>query len=114
MLVAAEAVRADDSTLAFARRKSPGMRHRFSPLFISPFDPRYRLSRAKCHLRKSGRPPAFPNASSGPNRLPQPLASLINLKSNFNLVAEGRRQGDSLPDGTLAKAREKPMLRALR
>ena len=36
MLVAAEAVRADDSTLAFARRKSPGMRHRFSPLFISP------------------------------------------------------------------------------
>ena len=29
-------LRAGDSTLAFARRKSPGMRHRFSPLFISP------------------------------------------------------------------------------
>ena len=28
---------AGDYTLAFARRKSPGIRHRFSPLFISPF-----------------------------------------------------------------------------
>ena len=34
--MSAEAVRADDSTLAKARRKSPVMRHRFSPLFISP------------------------------------------------------------------------------
>ena len=30
-------VRAYDSTLAYARRKSSGVRHRFSPLFISPF-----------------------------------------------------------------------------
>ena len=29
-------MRAYDYTLAFARRKSSGMRHRFSPLFISP------------------------------------------------------------------------------
>ena len=29
-------MQAGDYTLAFARRKSPGMRHRFSPLFISP------------------------------------------------------------------------------
>ena len=44
----------------------------------------YRLSRAKCHLRKSGRAPAFPIVSSGPNRIPHPLRITISQLSNLN------------------------------
>ena len=87
--------RAYDSTLAFARRKIPGVRHRFSPLFISPLRTVTALRGRNALSEKSGRFPAFPNVPSGPNRFPRPFAVKL-IVNGFSVVAEGMRTGDSL------------------
>ena len=99
------AVRAGDSTLAFARRKSSGMRHRFSPLFISPYS-LSSLTSAKCHLRKSGRSPAFSNVPSGPNRVPQPLASKSTVNFSCLSYGLGQKQSTLLRNVVRAKIRK--------
>ena len=104
--------RAYDSTLANARRKIPGVRHRFSPLFISPLGA-ITISRGRNAISENRVAPRlfrpFHQARTAASR---PRASNWPSITRHLQLREGTRRFAT--DVALPKTREKPMFRALR
>ena len=103
------AVRAYDSTLAFARRKKSWVRHRFSPLFISPFP--VQSSRRRNAISENRVVPrlfrTFHQARTDICAREHPNLTSIDRQLRRR---EGTRRFAT--DGVLQKTREKPMFRA--